>query len=106
MLGVRRAGTVRPMLPLFPPAGESLSDVQYAAAQLFSAAEIMADVETSLPGPETRAGFSGAIRVAFDAFVAMKTAAVVEAKNSLASAALSCRGLADSIEDGEVGAGR
>ncbi|TQM27299.1 hypothetical protein [Microcella putealis] len=86
--------------------GESASDLHYAAAQLFSAAEIMAEVEQSIPGPETLAGFSGIVRFAFDAFVNSRIAMITEAQHGFESAAWSCRGLATDAEPGTMEPGR
>ncbi len=58
----------------------------------------MEEVQVSIPGPETRAGFSGLVRLAFDAFVDARIERICRAKFELEVAARTCRDFAHEAE--------
>ncbi|HET8958514.1 MAG TPA: hypothetical protein VFM95_08685 [Microcella sp.] len=94
------------MLTSFSPTTASASELRYAAAQLGSAAQIVRDVRASIPGPETLSGFSGVVRLAFDAFVASRIERLALAEYELEGASWDCQRLADTADRAITEVGR
>lgn len=106
MFGSRHAGTVRPMLTSFSPTTASASELRYAATQLHSSARLLQEVQANIPGPETRSGFSGVMRVAFEAFVAARVTRIDDAAYECEVAALAFETLAARAENAVSESGR
>lgn len=80
------------MLSSFPFPSE---DLRARARQLDYAAEIVRTATDSLPGPETRQGFAGPVRVVYDAEARRIQGLLVDAEAALVGATRHVHYLAD-----------
>ncbi|RZT59690.1 hypothetical protein EV140_1674 [Microcella alkaliphila] len=76
------------------------ADLRARERQLAHAADIVRTAPTQLPGPESRAGFAGPIRVVYDAEARRIEALLAEADGALTNAWRHFTALASAAESG------
>lgn len=76
-------------------------DLHARARQLGHAAEIVRTATTALPGPESRQGFAGPVRVVYDAEERRIQGLLVDAETALVGASRHLHYLGDVVRSGE-----